>query len=167
MPSVLFVCTANRFRSPIASAWFSKRLQGEADVQDWRVGSAGTWAEPGLAFFPSADWANDHFGVNLETHRATRIDHKILTQYDLFLVMEKSHQEALRIEFPELKDRIFLLTKVATGKAYDVPDPGVIQDDSFLDIARELTNLIDMGFMEICLLARKMRRLNFGTHFML
>ena len=157
MPSVLFVCTANRFRSPIASAWFSRRLQREADVQHWRVGSAGTWAEPGLAVFPSAKWINDHFGINLETHRAIRIDSELLTQYDLILVMENNHQEALQVEFPELKDRIFLLTKVAAGVAYDLHDPDVTQDDTFLDIARELTNLIEKGFKEICLLARQLQ----------
>lgn len=57
MPSVLFACTANRFRSPIAAARFSHCLQNEVDVQDWRVGSAGTWAEPGLPVFPFSGWA--------------------------------------------------------------------------------------------------------------
>lgn len=160
MPSVLFVCTANRFRSPIASTWFLRCLQKEADVRDWHVGSAGTWAEPGLTVFPSANWVNDHFGINLQAHRATLVDRELLTQYDLILVMENSHHEALRVEFPELKDRIFLLTKVAAGVAYDIPDPGVKQDDTFLAIARELTNLVDKGFKEICLLARQMHRMN-------
>jgi len=160
MPSVLFVCTANRFRSPIASAWFSQRLQREAaDVSDWRVDSAGTWAEPGQAVFPTAKWANHHFGINLQEHRAIRINRELLNQYNLILVMENSHQEALQVEFPKLKKRIFMLTKVAAGIAYDVPDPGFIQDDTFLDIARELTNLIDVGFKEICLLAYQMRRI--------
>ena len=36
------------------------------------------------------------------------------------------------------------------GIAYDTPDPGFIKDDTFLDVARELTGLIDRGFMEIC-----------------
>ena len=159
MPSVLFVCTANRFRSPIAAAWFQRQLEQEADARDWRVGSAGTWAEPGLAVFPSANWVNTHFGINLEAHRATRLDHELLTQYDLILVMENGHQEALWVECSEVKDRIFLLTKVATGIAYDVLDPDVMQDDTFLDVAQELTNLIDKGFREICLLARQMHRM--------
>ena len=159
MPSVLFVCTANRFRSPIAAAWFQRHLSQEADTQDWRVGSAGTWAEPGLPVFPSANWVNSHFGINLEAHRATRLDHELLTQYDLILVMENGHQEALWVECSEVKDRIFLLTKVATGIAYDVLDPDVMQDDTFLDVAQELTNLIDKGFREICLLARQMHRM--------
>jgi protein-tyrosine phosphatase len=159
MPSVLFVCTANRFRSPIAAAWFQHRLEQEVDTQDWRVGSAGTWAEPGLSVFPSANWVNNHFGINLDAHRAIRLDRELLTQYDLILVMENSHQEALRAEFPEFKDRIFLLTEVAAGLAYDVLDPGVMQDDTFLDVAQELTDLIDKGFKEICILAHRMHRI--------
>jgi protein-tyrosine phosphatase len=135
-------------------------LQREADVQDWRVGSAGTWAEPGLPVFPSANWARDHLGISLDAHRSIRISRELLAQFDLILVMENSHREALQVEFPELKDRIFLLAKVAEGVAYDVPDPGVIKDDTFLDIARELTGLIDKGFKEICLLARQMQRVN-------
>ena len=155
MPSILFVCTANRFRSPIAAALFARRAQLEYPDEDWRVESAGTWAEPGLTVIPSAKWVADHLGLDLEAHKAIRIERELLAGYDLVLVMENNHQEALRVEFPELKDRVFLLAKVAAGLAYDVPDPGVVQGDTFLDIARELSNLIDKGFEEICLLARR------------
>jgi protein-tyrosine phosphatase len=155
MPSVLFVCTANRFRSPIAAALFARHLQEEGLAQDWRVGSAGTWAEPDLPVVPSARWVTDHLGIDLEAHKATRINRELLAQYDLILVMEHNHQEALLIEFPEIKDRLFLFAKVAGGVAYDVPDPGIVQGDTFLDIAKELSDLIDKGFQEICLLAHQ------------
>src|SRR3989304_4135360 len=101
MPSVLFVCTANRFRSPLAAAWFQRCLEQEAGAQNWSVGSAGTWTDPGRAVIPSAKWITDHFGINLESHKAVRINRGLLAQYDLILVMENSHQEALLIEFPE------------------------------------------------------------------
>ena len=155
MPSVLFVCTANRFRSPIAAALFARRLQEECPDQDWRVESAGTWAAPGLTVIPSAKWVADHLGLDLESHKAIRIEREMLSQFDLILVMESSHQEALQVEFPEIKDKVFLLAKVAAGLAYDVPDPGVVLGDTFLDIAKELSNLIDKGFDEICLLGRR------------
>ena len=155
MPSILFVCTANRFRSPIAAALFAKRLQQEQIAQGWSVGSAGTWAEPGLPVVPSPRWANKHLGIDLEAHRALRVDRALLAAYDLILVMENNHEESLRVEFPEIKDKVFLLAKVASGVAYDVPDPGVVQGDTFLNIADELADLINKGFEEICLLARQ------------
>ncbi len=153
MSSVLFVCTANRFRSPIAAALFSRRLQREDLAKDWSVGSAGTWAEPGLPVVPSPKWVSDHFGVNLESHRSIRIVGELLTWYDLILVMEDHHQEALRVEFPKIKDKVFLLTKVATDVAYNIPDPGVVEGDTFLEIANEISGLIDRGFYEIYHLA--------------
>ncbi len=155
MPSVLFVCTANRFRSPIAAALFARQLQQEHIAQGWTVGSAGTWAEPGLPVIPSPKWVNGHFGVDLEAHKAVRIDRGLLARYDLILVMENNHQESLGFEFPEIKDKVFLLAKVVTGVAYDVPDPGVVPGDTFLDIAKELADLIHKGFQKICLLARQ------------
>ena len=155
MPSVLFVCTANRFRSPISAALFSRRLQQERVTSDWTVSSAGTWAEPGLTVIPSPKWVKDHFGLNLDKHKAVRVVRELLSWYDIILVMENNHKESLGVEFPDMKEKVFLLTEVCTGVAYDVPDPGVIKDDTFLDIAKELSDLIDQGFQEICLLSSK------------
>jgi protein-tyrosine-phosphatase len=160
MSSVLFICTANRFRSPIASAWFNRKLQQEAGNPGWHVSSAGTWAEPGLAVFPSPDWVKRNFGINLETHRSVRVNRQVLDQYDLILVMENGHQEALQVEFPDLKERVFMLTKVALGVAYDIHDPGVYQSETFLDVAQKLTVLIDEGFEKICLLANQLHRMD-------
>ncbi len=158
MPSVLFVCTANRFRSPISAALFSRKLQQERVGANWIVSSAGTWAEPGLTVIPSPKWVKDHFGLNLDTHKAVRVVGELLSWYDLVLVMESNHKESLGVEFPEMKEKVFLLTEVCTGVAYDVPDPGVVKDDTFLDIAKELSELIDKGFQGICLQASKLKR---------
>lgn len=155
MPSVLFVCTANRFRSPLAAAWFQKRLEGQADARDWSVGSAGTWAEPGQTVVPPAKWGAEHFGLDLAAHRSQRVSWDLLSRYDLILVMENSQREGLLVEFPQLEGRILLLAQAASGVGYDVPDPGVVPDESFLDIAREVTGLVDKGFQNICRLARQ------------
>jgi protein-tyrosine-phosphatase len=158
MPSVLFVCTANRFRSPVASALFLRCLQKDGHAQDWRVSSAGTWAEPGLPVFPSAKWMTDNLGLDLQAHKAVRIDRELLAQYDLILVMENNHRESLLIEFPEIKGRLFLLTEAASGIAYDIPDPDILQGDTFLGLAQELSSLIDKGFQKICFLAHQKQR---------
>jgi protein-tyrosine phosphatase len=150
MPSVLFVCTANRFRSPLAAAWFQKRLADQSDARDWSVGSAGTWTEPGQTVVPSAKWMYDHFGLDLNAHRSQRVSGELLEHYDLILVMENSQREGLLVEFPQLEGRIQLLSQAATGMAYDIPDPGVIPDEGFLDIAKEVTSLLDRGFQKIC-----------------
>jgi len=149
MPSVLFVCTANRFRSPISAALFSRRLYQEQLAQSWNVGSAGTWAEPDLPVIPSLKWFSENFRLDLTTHKARRINRELLAQYNLILVMEQNHQESLKVEFPDMKDKIFLLAEICTGVGYDVPDPVALNGDTFLDVAKELSDLIDKGFLNI------------------
>jgi hypothetical protein len=70
--------------------------------------------------------------------------------------MANSQQEALRAEFPEVKNHIFLLSKVASGLVYDITDPGVMNDESYFEIAREITELISKGCKNICWLARRL-----------
>jgi protein-tyrosine-phosphatase len=156
MPSILFVCTANRFRSPLAAAWFKRRLDQDADARSWPVASAGTWTEPGLTVFPSARWAKNHFGLDLSAHKSQCVSRDLLARYDLILVMENSHREALLVEFPETRGRLFLLSEVAVGQEYDVLDPGIQSRDNFQEIAIELHDLIDKGYASICRLARQL-----------
>lgn len=157
MISVLFVCTANRFRSPIASALFVRALVKNERLKDYYVESAGTWAESGASVVPSAKWIHENLGLDLEMHTARRVDRELLAHQDLILVMEGSHWEALRVEFPEFKNRIHLLANVVTGMIYDIPDPGgPIPGDTFLNVARELSQLMDGGFEKICILARQL-----------
>jgi protein-tyrosine-phosphatase len=157
MPSVLFVCTANRFRSPIASALFARSLVKNGMLKDYRVESAGTWAEAGALVVPSTNWINDHLGVDLAAHRARPVTRELLGRQDLILVMENSHWEALRVEFSEIKERIHLLANVVTGMAYDIPDPGgVTPGDTFPNVTRELSELMEAGFEKICILARQL-----------
>jgi protein-tyrosine phosphatase len=157
MISVLFVCTANRFRSPIASALFVRSLVRNGDLEDYHIESAGTWAESGALVVPTAKWINENLELDLEMHKARRVNRELLGRQDLILVMENSHWEALRVEFPEIKNRIHLLANVVTGMAYDIPDPGgPVPGDTFLNVARELLQLIDAGFEKICILARQL-----------
>jgi protein-tyrosine phosphatase len=157
MPSVLFVCTANRFRSPIASALFVRSLVKKGKLQDYHVESAGTWAETGALVVPSTKWINDYLGLDLAAHRARPVTRELLGRQDLILVMENNHWEALRVEFPEIRERIHLLSNVVTGMIYDIPDPGgPTPGDTFPNVARELSELVGAGFEKICILANRL-----------
>ena len=89
MPSVLFVCTANRFRSPLAAACFRKVLEEgqNEDVASWMVGSAGTWAAPGQPVIPAVLVAAQQLGLELAEHRSARVSRQLLAEYDLFFLI--------------------------------------------------------------------------------
>jgi protein-tyrosine phosphatase len=156
MTSVLFVCTADRFRSPLAAALFKHRLDQESSTQDWSVGSAGTWAESDQVVIPPTKWVADHLNLDLGAHKSRPISRELLGSNDLILVMESNHREALLVEFPEMKNRLFLLSEAAIGRAYNIPDPHVQPGDTFQDVAAELSDLVDKGYENICDLARQL-----------
>ena len=149
MPSVLFVCTADRFRSPLAAALFKHRLEHEQNAQDWSVGSAGTWADPDKVVIPPTKWVANHLHLDLGAHKSRRISRELLRTYDLILVMEDNHREGLLVEFPEIESHLFLLSEVAVGRAYNIPDPHVQPGDTFQDVATELSDLIEKGYPSI------------------
>ena len=152
MPSVLFVCTANCFRSPLAAAFLRQALNEMGIADAWRVGSAGTWATPGQPALPPVSQAARTFGVDLSGHRSTRVSRKVLSGYDLILVMQAGHREALLTEFPEVGERLYLLSDVVERRSYDIPD-SLESEEGILEVSRELESLIRRGRDSICVLA--------------
>jgi protein-tyrosine phosphatase len=152
MPSIIFVCTANQFRSPIAAALFRKKLAGQARPGKWEIASAGTWTTAGLASTPVAGRLARACGVDLEGHHTALVSHSQLSKFDLVLVMEAGHREALLAEFPSVGARVFLLSEVVDQIRYDIPDPARAPEhaEKFL---HELCELIERGYETICKLA--------------
>jgi protein-tyrosine phosphatase len=153
MPSILFVCLANRYRSPLAAAFFVRCLEQAADRGSWAVGSAGTWTQPGLP--PDSRALHDAHDMKLDikSHRSRQVNAVLLSQSNLVLVMEAGQKEALQIEFPNEREKIFLLSEAAEGVSYDIPDPFSPEGETHQEIAIELYKLIQRGFENICNLA--------------
>ncbi len=156
MPSVLFVCTANQFRSPLAAACFSQVLDRAGLLPEWRVESAGTWTIPDLPASSQAIHLADRFELpGLAAHRTRQIDQKLLDCFDLILVMEIGHLEALVSEFPSASPRLNLLSEVTEGAPYSLLDPFDQSTDPY-EVASELIALIQNGSRRIIELAESL-----------
>jgi protein-tyrosine-phosphatase len=152
MPSVLFVCTANQFRSPLAAALFRNALQQNDVIDPWTVGSAGTWASDGLPVITAVSAFARTCGLDLNRHRSVEVNREMLSAHDLILVMEAGHKEALQNEFPFCRDRVFLLSQVAEDRIYDIPD-SMESVEAVNEVCANLDELIRTGFDNICNLA--------------
>jgi protein-tyrosine phosphatase len=158
MPSILFVCTANQFRSPLAAACFLKQVELENRPGKWRVESAGTWVKDGLDASAMALEAAASLGLGwLENHRTRRVRPGMLARFDLILVMERGHKEALCAEFPSVCGRVHLLSEVVDGIPYDIPDPGNRGVDP-AEVGAILSDLIARGKEKIQELAQDFKR---------
>lgn len=82
------------------------------------------------------------------------IDEESLAQADLVLCMETGHVEALKIEFPQFRDRIFTLSEMV-DKPTNIADPygGPLED--YQRMVAEVEALIDAGFGRMVALAEE------------
>lgn len=145
MPAILFVCTANRIRSPLAEHLLRRRLAKEMTTASWRVESAGAWAESDLPALPAARQAGAELGVDLSDHRSRHVDDLHLNHYDLILTMERGQRDILRMEHPEVAERIMTMSEATTGYDYDIADPPGHTSAAVRSTARDLDDLINRG----------------------
>ena len=149
MPSILFICTANQFRSPIAAAYFKHKLSEEGIPGTWVVDSAGTWTSPGLKAHPQAVASAAKLGLDLKLFLTREVDATLLSAADLIVVMEFGHKEAIEAEFPAVRDRVVLLGSLANIPGDEIPDPAWDNFDQPETAVRMVCASIDKGFAEL------------------
>lgn len=156
MPHVLFVCTANICRSPVAEAMLRQRLS-----EGWTVTSAGTWATEGRGAAENSLLVLSERDIELDDHRSQMINEEMLAEADLVLCMESGHAEALRAEFSQYANKIFMLSEMV-GKQFSIADPYGEPKEAYERMAREVEELIDEGLPLIVELAGKNARKRWG-----
>ena len=157
MPRILFVCTANICRSPMAAGIFSKIIEEKGESEQWNIESAGTWGLEGESASIGSQTVMNELGIDISNHRARRVDYDLLESFDLILTMESGHKEALRVEFPELSDRVFILSEMINVEE-DITDPIGGPIEEYKVCADLIEHYILNGFPEIINLATSTNR---------
>ena len=120
MPTILFVCTGNTCRSPMAE-YLLKDMLRNREIDDWTVKSAG------IAVFSGGDMSSKALKVlkedkiEVDDHKATQINNDLLKEADIILTMTSSHKEHLRS-----------IKEISEKKLYTLKE--LIEDDDELDI---------------------------------
>jgi protein-tyrosine phosphatase len=120
---ILFVCTANVCRSPMAEAIFNA-LAEESGLPYWAA-SAGVAALEGEDITPNARAALEEVGIYTREHRARQVGEAMLGEADLVLAMGPQHVATLRRRFEGLTQRVYALPEYALGAPPEegIPDP--------------------------------------------
>lgn len=151
MPEIIIVCTANICRSPVVEAVLRDRLAAKG-LEGWRVRSAGTWATNGQAASRYSREILAEQGLDISGHTSQVITREILEGADLVLCLETGHAEALQAEFPEHRDKIFLLTEMV-GQRYSISDPYGGPRFAYERMINDVTQLVEDGLPRIIELA--------------
>ena len=162
MPSVLFVCSANRFRSPLAEAFFEQALAKEEKERKclWSIGKAASWevASAGLRaarlqpVLPDVLEAGRQLGIDLSGHQSQRVQDLELSDFDLILVMQEEQKQVLLADYPDLREHIYLLSQALENDTYDFPDT-YGSPRGVRGVGDVLCELIQRYMCNICVLA--------------
>lgn len=103
---VLFVCTGNVCRSPMAEALFKELVRQRPD---FTVSSAGVSAMAGQSASGHTATVLDQKGVDCSDFRSQPISKELVQQATHIFSMTHGHQHAVDSLFPEAEDKSFLV----------------------------------------------------------
>lgn len=138
MKKILFVCSGNTCRSPMAEGLFRK-IAFEKDIQV-EVLSAGIFAEIGSQAAHHAIQVALEKGVDIKNHKSQNINDLIMKDADFVLTMTLKHKELLANTAPQYKDKISTLKEYNHSKreSLDIKDPYGGDKEAYKKCAEEI-----------------------------
>ena len=150
MKSVLFVCTGNICRSPIAEGLFLRLIGNRKDI---KVASAGVHAVRGQPPSLYAVEVCEEDGVDIRNLRSQPLTAALVDQATHIFAMTGAHVETIHMLFPHGTEKTFLLREFEEPGATvwrDVPDPIGLGRDVYEVCARTIKNALPsaLAFVE-------------------
>lgn len=153
MFKIVFVCTGNTCRSPMAAALLTDLAARAGLAGTIQVESAGIAAgrQPASA---GAQAVMRQAGLPLDKHYSRQLSQAQLQTADLIVTMTQAHKRAAAGMAPDVAGKIYTLAELA-GQAGDVADPYGGSEARYRDCARQIQQYLQAAWGKIVTLAGK------------
>lgn len=131
--NILFVCTGNVCRSPMAEGLFRDLVKHRSDFQ---VLSAGVSAGYGQAVSPHAVQVLREFGVHISNCRSQPLTAALVREATFIFAMTRQHLDSIFMLFPEAAEKTFLVREFLDDVdeyQLDILDPIGLGLDAYFD----------------------------------
>ncbi len=137
----------------MAEAILKELLRRDRKEHLYQVRSAGTWTRDGLSASSLAIQAMGELGRDISAHRSRYLTSQDIEGARLIIVMTQDHKEAIGVEFPQAREKLYLLSELA-DKKHDIDDPsGSNSLEVHRTCAHEIKELLEEGYPCILQLA--------------
>jgi protein-tyrosine phosphatase len=141
LKKLLFVCSGNTCRSPLAEG-IARKILREGLPEKIDISSAGSTAVDGVPASPLAVEVAGKHSIDLSKHRARLLNRRLVKSADLIIAMGSKHRDTVGVIEPTALGYTYLLTDFCEGEFEDIPDPIGLSVEEYEKTYRILENCI-------------------------